>query len=83
MKVIAHVMRCIPIEVEIDDKWNPMADYGNHVAATTEEEDRNFDEQVSNFQKAVVDKLSEMDDDFFEDRLRSVWTEEGNYIFEV
>lgn len=82
MKVIAYVRKTVPVEVEIDDEWNPMADYGNH-AATTEEEDRYFDEQVDNFQKVVEKKLSEMDDYFSEDDLRSVWTEEGNYIFEV
>ena len=82
MKVIAYIRKTVPVEVEIDDKWNPMADYGNH-ADTTTEEDRYFDEQVDNFQQAIEKKLSEMDNHFSEDDLRSVWTEEGNYIFEV
>lgn len=82
MKVIAYVRKTVPVEVEVDDKWKRMEDYGNH-ADTTTEEDRYFDEQVDNFQRAVEKKLSEIDDYFSEDDLRSVWTEEGNYIFEV
>ena len=82
MKVVAYVEKIIPVEVEVDDKWKPMADYGNHVE-TTEEENRYFDEHVEDFQKAVVEKLSEMDEDFSADDLCAVWTEEDNYIFEV
>ena len=83
MKVVAYVKKIVPVEVEVDDKWKPMEDYGNHVDGITEEENRYFNEQVENFQKAVVEKLSEMDEDFSADDLWAVWTEEDNYIFEV
>lgn len=29
MKVVAYVEKIVPVEVEIDDKWKPMEDYGN------------------------------------------------------
>ena len=29
MKVVAYVEKLVPIEVEIDDKWKPMEEYGN------------------------------------------------------
>lgn len=82
MKVIAYIRKTVPVEVEIDDKWNPMVDYGNH-AETTEEEDRYFDEYVENFQKEIVEKLLKTEENFCPDDLCAVWTEEDNYIFEV
>lgn len=83
MKFIAYVKKIVPVEVEVDDKWKPMEDYGNHVDGITEEENRYFYEHVENFQKEVVEKLSEMDEDFSADDLWAVWTKEDNYIFEV
>ena len=83
MKFIAYVKKIVPVEVEVDDKWKPMEDYGNHVDGITEEENRYFNKHVENFQKEVVEKLSEMDEDFSADDLWSVWTKEDNYIFEV
>ena len=83
MKFIAYVKKIVPVEVEVDDKWKPMEDYGNHVDRITEEENRYFYEHVENFQKAIVEKLSEMDEDFSADDLWAVWTKEDNYIFEV
>ena len=83
MKFIAYVKKIVPVEVEVDDKWKPMEDYGNHIDGITEEENRYFNKHVENFQKAVVEKLSEMDEDFSADDLWSVWTKEDNYIFEV
>lgn len=29
MKVVAYVEKIVPVEVEVDDKWKPMEDYGN------------------------------------------------------
>lgn len=29
MKVVAYVEKIVPVEVEIDDKWKPMEDYGD------------------------------------------------------
>ena len=43
MKVIAYVTKCVPVEVEVDDKWKPKEDYRNHVDGTTDEEDEYFD----------------------------------------
>ena len=83
MEVVAYITKCVPVKVEIDDKWKPMEDYGNHVDRTSEEEDRYFDEYIENFQKAICEKLSEMEEDFSDDDLCAVWTKEDNYIFEV
>lgn len=29
MKVVAYVEKIVPVEVEVDDKWKSMEDYGN------------------------------------------------------
>lgn len=29
MKVVAYVEKIVPVEVEVDDKWKPMENYGN------------------------------------------------------
>ena len=76
MKFVAYVTKCVPVEVEVDDKWKPMEDYGNHVDGTSEEEDRYFDENIEN-------KLKKMDEDFSFDNLCAVWTMEDNYITEL
>ena len=83
MKFIAYVTKCVPVEVEVDDKWKPMEDYGNHVDETTEEEDRYFDENIENFLTDIENKLEKMDGDFSFDNLCAVWTMEDNYITEL
>lgn len=82
MKFIAYVTKCVPVEVEVDDKWKPMEDYGNHIDATTEEENRYFDENIGDFLEDIKNRL-EMDEDFSYDQLNAVWTMEDNYITEV
>ena len=57
MKVIAYITKCVPVKVEVDDKWKPMEDYGNHVDGTTEEEDKYFDENIENFLTDIENKL--------------------------
>lgn len=83
MKFVAYVTKCVPVEVEVDDKWKPMEDYGNHVDETTEEEDRYFDENIENFLTDIENKLKKMDEDFSFDNLCAVWTMEDNYITEL
>ena len=83
MKFIAYVTKCVPVEVEVDDKWKPMEDYGNHVDGTTEEEDRYFDKNIENFLTDIENKLKKMDEDFSFDNLCAVWTMEDNYITEL
>ena len=83
MKFIAYVTKCVPVEVEVDDKWKPMEDYGNHVDETTEEEDRYFDENIENFLTDIENKLKKMDEDFSFDNLCAVWTQDDNYITEL
>lgn len=83
MKVIAYVEKIVPVEVEVDDKWKPMEDYGNHVDGTTEEEDRYFDENIEDFLIDIENKLKKMDEDFSFDNLCAVWTIENNYITEL
>lgn len=83
MKFIAYVTKCVPIEVEVDDKWKPMEDYGNHVDGTTDEEDEYFDANIENFLTDIENKLKKMDGDFSSDNLCAVWTLEDNYITEL
>lgn len=83
MKFIAYVTKCVPVEVEVDDKWKPMEDYGNHVDGTTDEEDIYFDENIENFLTDIGNKLKKMDKDFSFDNLCAVWTMEDNYITEL
>jgi hypothetical protein len=83
MKFIAYVTKCVPVEVEVDDKWKPMEDYGNHVDGTSEEEDIYFDENIENFLTDIGNKLKKMDKDFSFDNLCAVWTMEDNYITEL
>lgn len=82
MKFIAYVTKCVPVEVEVDDKWKPMEDYGNHYE-TTEEEDTYFDENIENFLTDIENKLKKMDEDFSFDNLCAVWTMQDNYITEL
>lgn len=83
MKFIAYVTKCVPVEVEVDDKWKPMEDYGNHVDGTTDEEDEYFDGNIENFLTDIENKLKKMDEDFSFDSLCAVWTMEDNYITEL
>ena len=83
MKFIAYVTKCVPVEVEVDDKWKPMEDYGNHVDGTSEEEYKYFDENIENFLTDIENKLKKMDGDFSSDDLCAVWTQDDNYITEL
>lgn len=83
MKFIAYVTKCVPVEVEVDDKWKPMEDYGNHVDGTTDEEDEYFDANIENFLTDIENKLKKIDEDFSFDNLCAVWTMEDNYITEL
>lgn len=83
MKFIAYVTKCVPVEVEVDDKWKPMEDYGNHVDGTTDEEDEYFEANIENFLTDIENKLKKMDGDFSSDNLCAVWTLEDNYITEL
>ena len=83
MKFIAYVTKCVPVEVELDDKWKPMEDYGNHLDGTTEEEDEYFDANIEDFLTDIENKLAEADALFSHDDLCAVWTMEDNYITEL
>lgn len=83
MKFIAYVTKCVPVEVEVDDKWKPMEDYGNHVDGTTDEEDEYFDANIEDFLTDIEDKLAKADEFFSHDDLCAVWTLEDNYITEL
>lgn len=83
MKFIAYVTKCVPVEVELDDKWKPMEDYGNHVDGITEEEDEYFDANIEDFLTEIENKLAETDKYFSHDDLCAVWTTGDNYITEL
>ena len=83
MKFIAYVTKCVPVEVEVDDKWKPMEDYGNHVDGITDEEDEYFDANIEDFLTDIENKLAEADESFSHDDLCAVLTLEDNYITEL
>ncbi len=50
MKFIAYVEKIVPIEVEVDDKWKPMEEYGNTPPKKiTYQQDNYFDVNESEF----------------------------------
>lgn len=84
MKFIAYVTKCVPVEVEVDDKWKPMEEYGNTSGRNlTNEQSDYFDANIEDFLTEIEKKLAETDEYFSHDDLGAVWTMEDNYITEL
>lgn len=62
MKVVAYVEKIVPVEVEVDDKWKPMEDYGNIPWGTiiTDEQNEYFDVNSEDFYNDVCKALEEI-----------------------
>lgn len=81
MKVIAYVEKIVPVEVEIDDKWKPMEDYGNTPwnEMTSDQYDY-FDENETEFYTAVCKALKETGEN--SDRMSTIETTIGETIMD-
>ena len=63
MKVVAYVEKIVPVEVEVDDKWKRMEDYGNApYGVPLDDLGDYFDENWEEFYNDVCKTLNEMDE---------------------
>lgn len=61
MKVVAYIEKIVPVEVEVDDKWKPMEEYGNTPwKELTGDQDGYFEENQEEFYSDVCKALEEM-----------------------
>lgn len=64
MKVVAYITKCVPVEVEIDDKWKPMEEYGNTPwKELTGDQDGYFEENNEEFYNDVCKTLEKAGED--------------------
>ena len=77
MKVIVYVTKCVPIKVEIDDKWKPMERWANE--STCEELDDYHDDNIDEFEEEVDKALETISEGGYD--LAAVYTLTGNEIF--
>lgn len=81
MKVIAYVEKIVPVEVEIDDKWKPMEEYGNipwgELLGNYYDY---FEENEEEFYNDVCKALEEIGENSHS--LHSIETTTGGYIME-
>ena len=81
MKVVAYVEKIVPVEVEIDDKWKPMEEYGNTPwKELTGDQDDYFDENEEEFYNDVCKALEEIGENSHS--LHSIYTTIGGNIME-
>ena len=81
MKVVAYVEKIIPVEVEVDDKWKPMEEYGNTPwKELTGDQDDYFDENEEEFYNDVCKALEEIGENSHS--LHSIYTTIGGNIME-
>ena len=61
MKVVAYVEKIVPVEVEVDDQWKQMEEYGNTpLKELTGDQDGYFDENEEEFYNDVCKALEEI-----------------------
>lgn len=61
MKVVAYVEKIVPVEVEVDDKWKPMEEYGNTPwKELTGDQDGYWEENEEEFYNDVCKALEEI-----------------------
>lgn len=61
MKVVAYVEKIVPVEVEVDNKWKPMEEYGNTSwKELTGDQDGYFEENEEEFYNDVCKALEEI-----------------------
>ena len=81
MKVVAYVEKIVPMEIEIDDKWKKMEEYGNTPWANiTYEQDDYFEANNEDFYQEVCNKLEEAGEDSH--RMSAIETTIGGTIMD-
>lgn len=80
MKVVAYVEKIVPVEVEVDDKWKPMEDYGNIPWGKSLGNLYDyFEENQEEFYNDVCKALEEIDENGY---LCSIYTITGGNIMD-
>lgn len=77
MKVVAYITKCIPVIVEIDDKWKKMERWANE--PTCEELDDYHDDNIDEFEEEVDKALETIGESGYD--IATVYTSAGNEIF--
>lgn len=77
MKVVAYITKCIPVIVEIDDKWKKMERWANE--PTCEELDDYHDDNIDEFEEEVDKALETIGESGYD--IATVRTSAGNEIF--
>lgn len=77
MKVVAYIMKSIPVIVEIDDKWKKMERWANE--PTCEELDDYHDDNIDEFEEEVDKALEKIGESGYD--IATVYTSAGNEIF--
>lgn len=81
MKVVAYVEKIVPVEVEIDDKWKPMEEYGNTSwKELTGDQDGYHEENEEEFYNDVCKVLEEAGEDSH--RMSRIETTVGGIILD-
>ena len=81
MKVVAYVEKIVPVEVEVDDKWKRMEDYGNVPwGALLDDLYDYFEENQEEFYNDVCEALEEIGENSH--NLHSIETTIGGNIME-
>lgn len=81
MKVVASIIKVVPVEVEIDDKWKPMEKYADVDDWSTDESEDYFNGNESEFSEAIDEALEAIGENSH-DRA-GVYTLAGNCILGV
>lgn len=77
MKVVAYITKCIPVTVEIDDKWKKMERWADE--PTCEELDDYHDDNIDEFEEEVDKALETIGESGYD--IATVYTSAGNEIF--
>lgn len=77
MKVVAYITKCVPVEVEVDDKWKKMERWANEPAC--EELDDYHDDNIDEFEEEVDKALETIGESGYD--IATVYTSAGNEIF--
>lgn len=77
MKVVAYITKCVPVTVEIDDKWEKMERWADE--STCEELDDYHDDNIDEFEEEVDKALETIGESGYD--IATVHTSAGNEIF--
>ena len=77
MEVVAYITKCVPVIVEIDDKWKKMERWADE--PTCEELDDYHDDNIDEFEEEVDKALETIGESGYD--IATVYTSAGNEIF--